>query len=48
MQISYTEYLNPENGEINEEAFLQVLRTYAQRGDFVSIEREISGIYERH
>ena len=48
MQISYSEYLNPENGEINEEAFLQVIRAYAQTSDFASIEREIAGIYERH
>lgn len=48
MQITYSEYLKPENGEINEEAFLQFIRAYAQTGDFSGIEKEIAGIYERH
>ncbi|OQP56804.1 hypothetical protein A3860_09470 [Niastella vici] len=41
MPISHIEYLKPESGEINEAAFLQVIKKHAHTGDFASIEKEI-------
>ncbi len=42
MSISQSEFLKPENNEIDEMAFLQNIKSHAMIGDFQSIEKEIS------
>ena len=41
MGISKSEYLKPDKNEINELDFLQDIKTFAQNGDFESIEKRI-------
>ncbi len=41
MGISKSEYLKPDKNEINELDFLQHIKTFAQNGDFESIEKRI-------
>ena len=41
MGISKSEYLKPDKNEINELYFLQAIKTFAQNGDFESIEKRI-------
>lgn len=41
MLISQSEYLKPDDKEINEVDFLQRIKTHAQNGDFIAIEKEI-------
>ena len=43
-QISYSEYLKPDNREINEIEFLQKIKVFSERGDFISIENEIAAL----
>ncbi|WP_316787678.1 hypothetical protein [Pedobacter frigoris] len=45
-RISQSEYLKPNNNEIDEVAFLTKLKTLAQDGDFISIEDEIVAIHQ--
>ena len=42
MQISQSEYLKPDNKEIDEVEFLQRIKLFAQTNDFESIENEIA------
>lgn len=41
MLVSQSEYLKPDDQEINEVDFLQRIKTLAQNGDFITIEKEI-------
>ena len=41
MRISRSEYLKPDNKEIDEVAFLTRLKAFAVNGDFANIEREL-------
>ncbi|MES2656176.1 MAG: hypothetical protein V4620_11345 [Bacteroidota bacterium] len=42
MGITQSEYLKPENNEIDEKSFLQRIKSLALTGDFASIENEIT------
>jgi hypothetical protein len=45
MGITQSEYLKPYSKEIDEQAFLHRLKSYALTGDFTNIEHEISVIF---
>ena len=44
MQITQSELLKPDQLEINESDFLKRIKTFAEEGDFASIEDEIASI----
>jgi hypothetical protein len=46
MQISQSEYLRPDDKEIDEVAFLNRLKAFAMNGDFASIDGEIETVTE--
>lgn len=46
MQISQSEFLKPDNKEINEYAFLQRIKQLGEAGDFERIENEIKRVNE--
>jgi hypothetical protein len=42
MGITQSEYLKPESNDIDEKSFLQRIKAFAMKGDFTSIENEIT------
>ena len=48
MQISHSEYLKPNDREIDEGGLLQRIRSFAQIGDFAGIENEIASLDKIH
>jgi hypothetical protein len=44
MGITQSEYLKPDNKEIDEKIFLDRIKSFALTGDFVNIENEIAAI----
>ena len=44
MGITQSEYLKPDNKDIDEGSFLQRLKTFALAGDFSSIDKEIAAV----
>ncbi len=44
MGITQSEYLKPDNKEIDEKIFLDCIKSFALTGDFVNIENEIAAI----
>jgi hypothetical protein len=44
MAITQSEYLKPDNQEIDEKSFLQRLKSFALTGDFIKIENEIAAL----
>ncbi|MBK7292047.1 MAG: hypothetical protein KBF82_13315 [Chitinophagaceae bacterium] len=44
MGITQSEYLKPDNQEIDEKSFLDRLKSFALTGDFINIEKEIAAV----
>jgi hypothetical protein len=44
MEITQSEYLKPDNKEIDEKLFLDRIKSFALTGDFINIENEIAAI----
>jgi len=44
MGIIQSEYLKPDNKEIDEKFFLDRLKSLALTGDFINIEKEIAAV----
>jgi len=44
MRITQSEYLKPDNQEIDEKSFLDRLKSFALTGDFINIEKEIAAV----
>lgn len=48
MGITQSEYLKPDNKEIDEKKFLERIKSFALTGDFTNIENEIAAIGEQN
>lgn len=48
MGITQSEYLKPDSNEIDEQTFLQRLKSFALTGDFTNIEKEMAAAFEQN
>jgi hypothetical protein len=48
MGITQSEYLKPDSNEIDEQSFLQRLKSFALTGDFTNIEKEIVAVFRQN